>query len=127
MESFAESGSLTPLRFPGQSEDSRQSALGLRVSRTCEVGRLAVRPEVRAAWQHQSGDRRYAIDSQFASGAGDAFTVFGPKTGRDAALISGGAAVIWSEHLSTSINYDGLLGRSNHEGHNVSGSVTFVF
>ena len=38
------------------------------------LNRNLVRPELRAAWQHEYGDMAYPIDSQFASDAGGLFT-----------------------------------------------------
>ena len=35
---------------------------------------VTLRPELRAAWQHEYGDVAYPIDSQFASDAGGLFT-----------------------------------------------------
>jgi outer membrane autotransporter protein len=86
-----------------------------------------VRPELRAAWQHEYGDVAYPIDSQFASDAGGLFTVHGPTIGRNNALVSTGVAVLWNERLSAYIYYDGQLGRDNYDSHNVSGGLRVSF
>ena len=53
----------------------------------CRVpNRNLVRPELRAAWQHECGDVAYSIDSQFASDAGGLFTAHAPTIGRNSAL-----------------------------------------
>ena len=31
---------------------------------------MIIKPEIRAAWQHEYGDAAYALDSSFANGAG---------------------------------------------------------
>jgi hypothetical protein len=53
----------------------------------CRVlNRNLVRPELRAAWQHEYGDVAYPIISQFASDAGGLFTAHGPAIGGNSAL-----------------------------------------
>ena len=55
-----------------------------------------VRPELRAAWRHEYGDHAYPVDSQFASGAGELFTVRGRTIGRNGVLVSAALAVQWN-------------------------------
>jgi outer membrane autotransporter protein len=127
LNGFTEDGSLAPLHLESQNEDSFRSNLGLRVSRDCKVGPVVLRPELRASWQHEFSDQSYPIDSTFASGAGGLFTVHGPVTGRDSALIGAGVAVQWSARTSTYLSYDGEIGRSNYDSHTVSGGVRISF
>jgi outer membrane autotransporter protein len=126
-DGFTEDGSLAPLAFPDQSEDSERGTLGLKASYDWKVGGAIVRHEVRAGWQHEFGDPAYPIDSRFASGAGGIFTVNGPEIGRDSAVIDAGLAVLWSERISTYLNYDGQLGRDNYASHSVSGGFRVNF
>ena len=88
---------------------------------------MLIRPELRAAWQHESGQDGFAITSRFASGAGGTFTTHGPETGSDSLLLGAGFAVQWSERLSTYVYYDGEFGRSNYDSHNVSAGVRIAF
>ena len=125
--SFTESGSLAPLDFPDQDEDSFRSTVGGRIAYDWHYGSMIVRPEVRGAWQHDYSDRAYPIDSQLASGAGGVFTVWGPHVGRDAALVSGSVTVQLNDRVSTYVGYDGVFGRSNYDSHNVSGGVRISF
>lgn len=127
INSFSEEASLAPLNFPDQNEDSLRSTLGLKISRQCKVGPVIIKPELRAAWQHEFGDTVYPIDSRFASGAGNVFTVQGPRVGRDSALIGAGLGMQWNGRVSTYLYYDGQLGRSNYDAHNVSGGVRVSF
>ena len=128
IDSFTEDGSLAPLHFPDQNEDSIRSTVGLLAAYDWKAGRgVIVRPELRAAWQHEYGDTAYPIDSQFASGAGDLFTVHGPRIGRDSALVSAGVAVQWNERVSTYVYYDGQLARQNYDSHNVNGGLRISF
>lgn len=126
-DGFTEDGSLAPLAFPDQSEDSERSAVGLKASYDWKVGGAIVRHEVRTVWQHEFGDKAYPIDSRFASGAGGIFTVHGPEIGRDSALIDAGFAVLWNERVSTYLYYDGQLGRANYTSHGISGDLRVSF
>jgi outer membrane autotransporter protein len=128
IDSFTEDGSLASLHFPDQNEDSIRSTLGFGTAYDWKTAcGVIVRNEVRAAWQHEYGDRAYPIDSQFASGAGGLFTVHGPTLGRDSALVSAGVAVQWNARVSTYVYYDGVLGRDNYDSHNVSGGLRVSF
>lgn len=127
LNSFTEDGSLAPLHFPDQDEDSIRSSTGIRLAYNANCGGAVIRPEVRAAWQHDSGDRAYPIRSQFASGAGDVFTVHGPKIGSDSAVVDAGVSIPWNSRISTYIYYSGILGRDNYDNNAVSGGFRFSF
>ena len=128
IEGFTETGSLAPLEIQDQAEDSVRGTLGLRAAYDWKAGNgIIVRPEVRAAWQHEYDERAYPIDARFASGAGDVFTVRGPDIGRNSALVGAGVAVQWNNRISTYVYYDGVLGRENYNSHNISGGVRLSF
>ena len=127
IDSFREHGSLAPLRIGNQNEESLRTALGLKASYDWQVGGVIVRPEARAAWQHEFGDSSYALDSRFANGAGNTFTVRGPDIGDDSLLVGGGVAVLWNERTSTYVYYDGEVARTNYSSHNVSAGVRISF
>jgi outer membrane autotransporter protein len=91
------------------------------------VGHVVVKPELRAAWQHEFGDRDYSIVSRFANGAGNSFTVNGPEIGRDSLLIGAGAAVMFNDRVSVYAYYDGELARTNYSSNNVSAGLRFTF
>jgi outer membrane autotransporter protein len=127
VDGFTEHGSLAPLRLDDQHAESKRTALGARAAYDWKVGRVLVRPEVRAAWQHEFGETQYAVASSFANGAGTGFSVTGPAVGHDSLLLGAGVAVLWSERLATYIYYDGEIGRANYESHNVSAGVRLTF
>lgn len=127
IDEFTESGSLAPLQIQDQSEDSIRATTGLRASYDIKAGHAILRPEVRAAYQHEYGDPAYQIDSRLASGAGDVFRVRGPSIGRDSALVDAGLAVQWSRCCSAYIYYDGVLGRNNYDSHAISGGFRVSF
>lgn len=126
-DGFTESGSLAPLKFNDQNVDSFRTAFGMKASYDWKIGNILIRPELRAAWQHEYGNSAYSIVASFANGAGNSFTVSSPKIGRDSLLLGAGFAVLWSDRISTYIYYDGELGRTNYQSNNVSAGIRVTF
>jgi autotransporter-associated beta strand protein len=126
-DGFTEHGSLAPLTVSDQSADSSRTALGAKASFDWHVGHVLVKPEIRAAWQHEFGDTDYAIVARFANGAGNSFTVSGPEIGRDSLLLGAGLAVLFNDRVSAYAYYDGELARTNYSSHNVTGGLRITF
>ena len=126
-DSFRERGSLAPLRVAKQNEASLRTAVGLKASYDWRIGGVIVRPEARAAWQHEFDTSSYALDSRLANGTGNNFTVRGPDIGDDSLLLGGGVAVLWNERTATYVYYDGEVARTNYNSHNISGGVRVAF
>jgi len=127
IDGFTENGSLAPLTINGRNAESVRTQLGFKASYDWKVGGVLVRPEIRAAWQHEFGDSSYGLDASFANGAGNSFLVNGPEIGRDSVLVGAGVAIQCSERFSTYFYYDGELGRPNYDRHGVSGGVRVAF
>jgi outer membrane autotransporter protein len=127
LNSFTEKGSLAPLKFADQSVDSIRTALGIKASYDLKIGGVLIRPEIRASWQHEYDDTAYSIVASFANGAGNSFSVVGPKIGRDSFLIGAGVAVLWNDRISTYVYYDGELARTNYDSQNVSAGIRITF
>jgi len=124
---FTEHGSLAPLNIHGGKGESLRTALGLKASYDWKVGGVLIKPEIRAAWQHEYGDSAYELGSSFANGGGDNFTVNGPELGRDSVLLGAGFAIQFNERCSTYFYYDGELGRKNYESNSVTGGFRYAF
>ncbi|MEI9898263.1 MAG: autotransporter outer membrane beta-barrel domain-containing protein [Chthoniobacter sp.] len=124
---FTEHGSLAPLNIHGGKGESLRTALGFKASYDWKVGSILIKPEIRAAWQHEYGDAAYALDSSFANGAGNSFLVNGPQLGRDSALLGAGFAIQFNERMSTYLYYDGELGRKNYQSTSVTGGFRVAF
>jgi len=125
-QDFNENGSLAPLNFPGQNQDSLRTAFGMKASYDWKLGGIVIKPELRAAWQHEFGDNTYSIDSTF-DGASDDFRTSGPRVGRDSLLLGAGFAILWNERTSTYLYYDGELARTRYDENSVSGGVRVSF
>ena len=120
LDGFTERGSFAPLAIENRYGESLRSAAGFKASYDWKVGGVIVKPEVRAAWQHEYGDAGYDMSSSFANGAGNSFTVSGPRIGRDSALLGAGFAIQYSKRCSTYLYYDGQIGRLNYDSHSVT-------
>jgi outer membrane autotransporter protein len=124
---FTETGSLAPLTLSDQHVDSIRTAFGMKASYDWHVGHVIIRPELRAAWQHEYGDSAYSITAKFASGAGSSFSVSSPTIGRDSLLLGAGAAVQLNDRISIYAYYDGELARTNYESNTVTAGVRITF
>lgn len=58
------------------------------------------------------------MDARFANGAGGIFTVHGPKSGRDSALLTTAVNVSWSRYACY-LAWQADLGRNNYENQTV--------
>jgi len=123
MSSFTESGSLAPLDIMSKTHSALRVDGLMHLIYVGKCNKVWILPEIRAGWQHNFGPRSLSLDSQFASKAGGVFTVYGPETGRDAALLGAGVSVQWSDTFSTYVNYDMQLGRQNYDMQAISAGV----
>jgi outer membrane autotransporter protein len=127
ISSFNEHDSLAPLSNIHGDSDSLRTAFGMKASYDWKVGSMIIRPEVRAAWQHEYGDAAYALDASLANGAGSNFSTSGPRLGRDSLLLGAGFAVQLNTRCQTFVYYDGELGRTNYESSSVTGGLRVSF
>jgi hypothetical protein len=110
IDGFSEQGSIAPVAVSQDSEESWRTDLGLRAWYNFQVGRVGVRPFVRAAWEHEYKESALPISARLVDISGPPTTVFGPSLGHDSAVVNAGVAVQWSACISTYVSYDGQLG-----------------
>ncbi|TDU71312.1 outer membrane autotransporter protein [Prosthecobacter fusiformis] len=127
IDGFNESGSLTPLSYRDQEQESLRTNLGAKISYVIPAGRVRITPQARVTWQHEFMDATQSIDSSFASGPGPVFTVDGPEMGRDSALVTAGVTVQFNPSVAAYAFYTGQLGRTNYDSHNVTVGVRISF
>lgn len=127
LNSFTETGSLAPLSFPSQSQDSLLSDLGVKVAYSTKILGMEVTPQVRLAWQHEFLDSTQSMDSSFISVPGSMFTVDGPEIKRDRAMISAGLNVDVTQTVSIYAYYDGQLGSANSNSNSVTVGLNMSF
>ena len=129
LDGFTERGSLLPLEFPQQDEDSLRLTVGGRASFDIKANNgIILRPEVRASWLHEFSDQEYPIVARFADApASPTFTVDGPRIGKDGALIGAGMTIVFSPSFSIFAFYDGVAGRTNYDLNSVTGGFRISF
>ncbi len=119
LSGYDEQGSLEPLRIGNQTEESLRSRFGVRAAYTAKVRATTITPSVSAQWQHEFDTNELGLSSRFANGAGDTFTVHGPRTGRDSALVTAALNVSWDRYAWYAA-YQTSLARSNVTDQTVS-------
>lgn len=128
LNSFTETGSLAPLRFPTQNQDSLRTDLGVKISYSAIMNNgMVITPHVRLAWQHEFLDSTQSIDSGFVSAPGSTFTTYGSDMDRDHALLSAGLNVQITPTVNVYAYYDGQLGSSNSNSHSATVGVRVEF
>jgi uncharacterized protein with beta-barrel porin domain len=118
IDGYTENGSLEPLHINGQNEASLRTRAGLRGAYTMQMGAATITPSFSAQWEHEFLDQQFGINSSFANGSGSDFTVNGPVTGRDSALLTAGVNIAWSRY-AVYLAYQTDLGRANYTSQNV--------
>ena len=127
LDSFTETGSLTPLSYPSQHQDSLRTELGARIAYTAVLGGMTITPQVRIAWQHEFLDSTQSMDSRFIGGSGPTFTVDGPHMDRDRAVMSAGISAQITPTVCVYGFYDGHIGGSDYSSNQVSAGVKIDF
>ena len=124
---FTETGSMTPLNYPDQNQDSLRTDLGVTIAYTTLLNGIQITPQLRVSWQHEFLDSTQSMDSRFASGNGPLFTVDGPHLDRNRALVGAGVNVQITPSVAVYGYYDGQLGSSNYTSSNVSAGIKIDF
>ena len=127
LDGFTEAGAFAPLTIAGKSSESIRTSVGVRAYYEGKIGSVGFRPEVRLAWQHESGATGNNLTSNFATLGGRPFTVAGTTVGRDSIVASAGFIILWNDRLGTYVYYDGNFGAKNQESHNISAGVRLQF
>jgi autotransporter-associated beta strand protein len=126
-DKFTETGSLTPLSYPNQYQQSLRSNIGVRFGYTTQLGRMRLTPQVRASWQHEFMDSTQSIASSFSTGPGPVFNVNGPAIGRDSLRLSTGLLLQITPTVGAYLFYGGQLGRANYISHSVTLGMNISF
>ena len=122
---FSETGSVSPLTYPTQSQDSLQSRLGFQAEGKWKLGTTELNPEITIAWEHEYDNLGGNVEAGF--GTGDSFAVAGPSLGKDGVLVGAGINLAFSKDFSASLNYRGELARTNLNSQQFGGGVRLGF
>jgi autotransporter-associated beta strand protein len=127
IDGFSEKGSLAPMQIHSDSAESLRTDVGFRAFYQWQIGKVAVEPSLRAAWEHEYKYSALPISAGFAGIPGPSATFSGPSEGHDSAVVSAGLSAQWTPTISTYVNYDGQLGRGNYDSNAVTGGVRISF
>ncbi|HJT25340.1 MAG TPA: autotransporter domain-containing protein, partial [bacterium] len=122
---FTETGSLAPLTFGAQGETSIAGDLGAQASRRFNLDGLVLSPALNLAWEHIYQGNEDALAAGLGSGAN--FTVNGPATGTDAAVLGVGVRAEFAKGLSATVGYQGKLGLAHYDSQSFAGGVNIGF
>ncbi|HTC22320.1 MAG TPA: autotransporter outer membrane beta-barrel domain-containing protein, partial [bacterium] len=125
LNGFSESGSLSPLTYPTQSQDSFQSHLGLQIDGHWNLGSAVLSPEIIMAWEHEYDDLGGNVEAGF--GTGDSFTVAGPALGQNGVLAGVGVDLAFSKNFSVDLRYQGELNRTELDSQQFGGGIRLGF
>jgi outer membrane autotransporter protein len=127
LDGFSEKGSLAPLDIHSGSAESLRSDLGLRAFYQWQIGKILLRPSVKAAWEHEYKYSTFPITAGFRGLPETTQTFSGPKQGQNSAVVSAGASAQWTPAISVYVKYDGQLGRSHYDSNAVTGGCSISF
>ena len=127
IDGFSENGSLAPLAIQSGSAESLRSDFGFRVFYRWQIGKIFLEPSLKAAWEHEYKYSALPITAGFAGIPGPSATFLGPNIGHDSAIVSAGISAQITPAISTYVNYDGQLGRSNYDSNAVTGGFRISF
>ncbi len=125
MNGFTETGSFAPETFGAQNEGYLSTDLGATASHSWNLGGIQLSPSVSAAWEHVYQGNTDSLTASF--GTGSSFTVNGPSTGTDAAVLGAGLNAQFTRGFNLFAQYQGKVGLTNYTEQNVSAGVNIGF
>ncbi len=127
VDSFTESGAgALNLKVDGQSADSLQTGLGMRLSRPFQTGSMIMLPQIFAFYQHEFAYNSRGLDARLAQ-AGNAFALQTDSPSRNFALLGAGMALGLSKNLTLQANYNAEVGRGSYTPQMVSAGLRYEF
>jgi outer membrane lipase/esterase len=125
IDGFNESSTLGSLEIQDHELDSVRSAVGLQLSCDDNLGRIPVRPIVRAQWEHEYRDDRARFDASFDGT--NIFEVTGPRIGRDSLGLDVGVEAQLTPSVAMFGYYTTKLGRENYTSQSITGGLRVSF
>lgn len=127
LDGFSETGSLAPLAYPDQHQESLRSEIGAKIAYNAILNNgVVLTPQIRIAWQHEFMDSTQTMDSRFISG-GSMFTVAGPHMDRDRATISAGISAQLTPTVCLYGYYDGQINSSEYSANQFTAGIKVDF
>lgn len=120
LDEFDETGSLSPLSYPDQHQESLRSEVGVTIAYDAVFNGMKITPQARIAWQHEFLDSTQTMDSRFIGGSGPIFSVSGPQMDRDRTVFSAGISAEITPAVTVYAFYDGQFGNSHYDADQVT-------
>ena len=112
IQAFTETQSIAALSFGAQNEGYLSSDLGASARQKFEMGGWSLTPMVSAAWEHIYQGNLDSLTANFGSGPN--FTVNGPATGTNAAVLGAGVNAQFAKGMNLYVQYQGKVGLTNY-------------
>jgi outer membrane autotransporter protein len=124
---FTEHGSLVPLDIHSNSQDSLTTDLGAQAFYNWHIGKTAVIPGLKLAWEHEYKYSNLNITGSAPALNGATATFRGPNLGHDSLLINANVGIQITPRIWATIGYDGQLARDRYDSHAVTGTFSYSF
>ena len=126
-ESFRETGAdSADLKIATRDNDSLQSLVGLRLSRTIQLTSLALEPELRIEWRHEFDRNTETLRASLAGGI-TSFDTPGRDLAGDGLLLGTSLRAQLSDNAYGSLSYDCDLKSQGATGHTLRLQVAATF
>lgn len=128
IDSYTESGSMTPLAIQSQTDQSLMATIGGRVSTSIDVNKnmWKIMPYANAGLRHEFMDTKSSISASLANGTTGSFTVESSKVDSNSLVGGGGVELKFSERLSAGLGYQAEV-NSDYLIQSITGSITYQF
>jgi len=124
---FTETGNAA-LAIGKDDVDSLRSSLGVRLRQDWNAAFGTLRPEVRAAWQHEFLDDQRSIRASFVDAAlPGSFEAISAGLGRNFGIVGAGLSASLGQQSTVSFNYDYKFGDDDFHAHLIAGRFRYAF
>jgi outer membrane autotransporter protein len=127
VDAFNKHGSLIPLDFQSNSQDSLITDVGTQAFYKLQLGKIAVVPNLKLAWIHEYLNSSLNTSAAAPALGGVSTTFNGPNMGHDWLHLTGNVAVGITPRTWFTVGYDGQLARDNCSSNSVVGTFSFSF
>ncbi|HAY22322.1 MAG TPA: hypothetical protein DCY27_09170 [Desulfobacterales bacterium] len=127
IDSYQESGAgALNLQVGGQSADSLQTGVGLKVAAPVKRAAFTLVPQVYASYQHEFANGSRGLNASLSQ-AGTTFAFRTDAAQRDFAVVGAKVDLVTRKNVQIGVNYNAEVGRGNSTAHAVYAGVRWQF
>ncbi|AEB08120.1 autotransporter outer membrane beta-barrel domain-containing protein [Desulfobacca acetoxidans] len=127
IDSYQESGAgALNLQVGGQSADSLQTGVGLKVAAPVKRAAFTLVPQVYASYQHEFANGSRGLNASLSQ-AGTTFAFRTDAAQRDFAVVGAKVDLVTRKNVQIGVNYNAEVGRGNSTAHSVYAGVRWQF